>query len=147
VFDEWCTRSADYAGLKLHLTNELGWTMFCPPGSPARTVRNWPVQACGSAILHTAVLLAERRGIEIVAPVHDALMAQCRVEDLHDVSAALDRCMRDASALMLEGYEIPTGDEGGKWLIRPGQRFYDKRGAAMWAAINRLLNTLEAKTA
>jgi hypothetical protein len=147
VFDEWCARSADYAGLKLHLTNELGWSVLCPPGSPVRTIRNWPVQACGSAIMHTVCLLAERRGIEIVAPVHDAFMAQCRVEDLEEVSIALDRCMRDASALMLDGYEIPTGDEDGKWLIRPGQRFHDKRGATMWAEINRLLDKVEAKTA
>jgi hypothetical protein len=147
VFDEWCARSADYAGLKLHLTNELGWSVLCPPGSPVRTIRNWPVQACGAAIMHTVCLLAERRGIEIVAPVHDAFMAQCRAEDLEDVSRELDRCMRDASKLMLDGYEIPTGDEDGKWLIRPGQRFFDKRGAAMWGEINRLLDKVEVKTA
>jgi hypothetical protein len=80
VFGDWCANVADYAGLNLHLTNELGWSVFCPPGSPGRTIRNWPVQACGSAIMHTVCLLAERRGIEIVAPVHDAFLAQCRLE-------------------------------------------------------------------
>jgi hypothetical protein len=147
VFGDWCSNTADYAGLKLRLTNKLGWSVHCPPGSPARTIRNWPVQACGSAIMHTVCLLAERRGIEIVAPVHDAFLVQCRLEDIADVSVALDRCTRDASAVILDGYEIPTGDENGKWLIRPGQQFYDKRGAVMWAEINQLMDSLDRRRA
>jgi DNA polymerase I len=48
-FCAWCEENADFAGLNLYLTNELGWTVQCPPGSPPRTIRNWPVQSCGSA--------------------------------------------------------------------------------------------------
>jgi hypothetical protein len=166
VFCDWCDKVADRAGLTLHLTNELGWTMQCPPGSPTRTVRNYLVQSCGSAIMHTLSLLAERRGIEIVAPVHDGFLAQGPVEDIHDVSAALDRCMRDASAFVLRGPELPTSDDEGMNLILPAHadtrpvpevfqasphifrgRFYDKRGAKMWAEIDRLLTKLDRKSA
>ena len=166
TFCDWCDNVADWAGLHLYLTNELGWTMQCPPGSPARTVRNYLVQSCGSAIMHTLCILAERRGIEIVAPVHDGFLAQGPTTDIHDVSAALDGCMRDASALVLRGYELPTSDDDGMNLILPAHsdvrpvpttlastphifrgRFYDKRGAKMWAEINRLLIKFDRRTA
>jgi DNA polymerase I len=119
-----------------------------------------------SAVLHTLSILADRRGIKIVAPVHDGFVAQGPASDMRDVSAALDRCMRDASACILRGYELPTSDDNGMNLIMPAHmdtrpvpqafqaapaifrgRFFDKRGATMWAAINRLLNKLETKTA
>ena len=165
-FCDWCDAIADYAGLKLCLINKLGWSVHCPPGSPPRTVRNWPVQACGSAVMHAFCILAERRSIEVVAPIHDAFLAQCRMADACDVSMELDRCMRDASAVVLRGYELPTSDDDGMGLILPAYadtrpvpalfatapqmfrgRYYDKRGAAMWAEINRLLIKLERRSA
>ena len=81
--------------------------------------------------MHTACLLADRRGIEIVAPIHDAFVAQCDARDVKDVSAALDRVMRDASAVVLRGYELPTDYQ----IVRPGGRYFDKRGKAMWETV------------
>ena len=76
-----------------------------------------------------AVILAEQRGIDIVAPIHDAFLAEGPAADIADISIDLDRVMRDASAVVLRGYELPTGDETGP--IMPGERYFDKRGAAM----------------
>ena len=86
----------------------FGWVMQCPPGTNPRTVRNFPMQSTGSEILHVACIMAERRSIPIVAPVHDAVMVETAVGDVEEVSAALDRVMRDASAVVLRGYELPT---------------------------------------
>jgi hypothetical protein len=70
-------------------------------------------------------------------------MAQCPLEEVEDVSTALDRCMRDASALVLRCYELPTDEQ----RILPGQRYFDERGEAMWTTVTNLLNKLEEKTA
>jgi DNA polymerase I-like protein with 3'-5' exonuclease and polymerase domains len=111
-----------------------------------RTIRNFPIQSTGAEILHVACVLAERRGIEIVAPVHDALMAEADADCAEDVSAALDRVMRDASAVVLRGYELRTDVQ----TIGEGQhhqRYYDDRGIEMWTKVTGLLNTLESKAA
>jgi hypothetical protein len=50
---------------------------------------------------------------------------------------------RDASSLVLRGYEIPTD----KQVIRPGARYYDDRGVEMWSTVERLLTELEARNA
>jgi DNA polymerase family A len=134
VFFDYAERILDHAGLYGEIRSTGYWRMICPVDINPNCVRNFPVQSCGAEILRTAVILAERRGIQIVAPVHDALMAQCPVADAEDVSAALDRTMRDATAIVLRGYEIKSDEQ----IIRPGGRFFDKRGAKMWDRVSQL---------
>ena len=43
-------------------------------------------------------------------------MAEASVADADDVSRELDRTMRDASAVVLRGYELPTDEQ----RIQPG---------------------------
>jgi DNA polymerase I len=143
VFEDWAARVVDHAGLDLEIGTPLGWVMQCPSGINPRTVRNFPIQSTGSEVLHVACVLAERRGIEIVAPVHDAIMAQATTGQAEETSIALDRAMRDAAALVLRGYELPTDVQP----ILPGQRYYDERGKAMWETVNKLVTRREERTA
>jgi hypothetical protein len=64
--------------------------------------------------------------------------------------------MREASAIVLRGYEIPTDegeaigprlDEPRKGPILPGERYYDKDGMAMWNKLNELIDNLARKRA
>jgi DNA polymerase-1 len=69
-------------------------------------------------------------------------MAEAPIDQAEAVSAALDRCMRDASAIVLRGYELPTDVQ----LIgerQEHQRYYDDRGEAMWNTVMNLVNKLE----
>ena len=143
AFEAYIERAVDHAGILLEVSTPYGWTMQCPPGINPRTVRNFPIQSTGAEILHVASILAERRGIEVVAPVHDAIMAQAPLGQADDVSGALDRVMRDASAVVLRGYELPTDVQ----LIRPGQRYFDERGEVMWSTVTKLVNKLEQERA
>jgi DNA polymerase I-like protein with 3'-5' exonuclease and polymerase domains len=147
VFEDWAASVFDHAGLDLEIGTPFGWFMQCPPGINPRTVRNFPVQSTGAEILHVACLLAERRGIEIIAPVHDALMAEGPADQAEEISIALDQVMRDAPAVVLRGYELPTdtGDLNGP--ILPGQSYFDKRGAEMWETVSRLLAQQGARRA
>jgi hypothetical protein len=142
-FEAFAGRTLDRAGLNLEIGTEYGWFMRCPPGINPRTVRNFPIQSTAAEVLHVACILAERRGLQIVAPVHDALMAECALDEVDEVSMALDRVMRDASAIVLHGYELPTDVQ----IIRPGERFFDKRGAEMWDVISRLIARIEERRA
>jgi hypothetical protein len=155
-YEDYCASVADHAGLDMVLSSEFGWTVKVPPGTNPRTIRNWPIQTAGAEIMHVAVVLAERRGLPIIAPVHDALMAEGDPRTIVDISFELDRCMGDASAIVLRGYRIPTeeGQAMGHRLgeprvgpIYPGEHYYDKAGAKMWGEINRLIDDLERKHA
>jgi DNA polymerase-1 len=142
VFEDYARSVVEHAGLFLEVSTPYGWVMQCPSGINPRTVRNFPIQSSGAEVLHVACILAERRGIEVVAPVHDAIMAEAPIDQAEAVSAALDRCMRDASAIVLRGYELPTDVQ----LIgerQEHQRYYDDRGEAMWNTVMNLVNKLE----
>ena len=142
-FEDYAQNVLDYAGLNLEIGTPFGWWMQCPSGINPRTVRNFPMQSAGSEILHVACVLAERRGIEVVAPVHDAIMAECPADQVEELSAALDQVMGDAAAIVLRGYRLPTDRK----IIRPGERYVDDRGEAMWNTVTGLLTELERETA
>jgi DNA polymerase I len=143
AFESYAQRVVDHAGLTLETSTVFGWRMQCPPGIRMRTVRNFPIQSTASEVLHVACALAERRGVEIVAPVHDAIMAEGPADRADEIAATLDQAMRDAGTVVLRGYELPTD----KQLIRPGEHFFDKRGKEMWDTIAKLLVKLEARRA
>jgi hypothetical protein len=135
VFEDYARSVLDHAGLKLEIGTPFGWYMQCPSGINPRTVRNFPIQSTGSEILHVACILAERRGIELVAPIHDALLAEGPLDRAEELALALDRLMGDAAAVVLRGYRLPTDFQ----IIRPGERYYDERGETMWNTVVKLL--------
>jgi len=143
VFETYAKSVADHAGLQLEISTPFGWSMQCPSGMNARTLRNFPVQSTSAEILHVASVLAERRGIRIVAPIHDAFLIEAEADRAEEASAALDRLMRDASRVVLRGYELRTDVQ----IVRPGQRYFDKRGAKMWDTVTGLLAKLEERRA
>jgi DNA polymerase I len=134
-FEDYAEAILDHAGLNGFLLTEFGWFMRCPPGSNPRTLRNFPIQSTGSEILHVACILAERRGIEIVAPIHDAILVEGDLADAEELAEAVDRLMRGAAAVVLRGHELPTDRQ----IIKPGERYFDERGEAMWKTVNGLL--------
>ena len=142
VFEAYAQNVIDHAGLHLEVSTCFGWRMRCPSGMNQRTIRNFPIQSAGAEILHVAGILAERRGIRIVAPIHDAFVIECKAGEEQEASAALDRVMRDASRVVLRGYELNSDVQ----VVRAGGRFFDKRGLEMWSTVNRLLTKLERET-
>ena len=142
-FEEYCRNVLDRAGLDLEISTCFGWYMQCPSGINPRTVKNFPFQSSGAEVLHVACLLAERRKVAIVAPVHDAIMAEGPLSEADDLSRALDELMGDAAAIVLRGYRLPTDCQ----VIKPGEHYNDARGAAMWNVVTRLLAKLQRETA
>jgi DNA polymerase family A len=143
AFESYAQSVVDHAGLHLEVSTPFGWRMRCPSGINPRTVRNFPIQSAGAEILHVASVLAERRGIRIVAPIHDAFVAEVEAGQEEEASLALDRVMRDASRVVLRGYELGTDVQ----VVRAGERFFDERGLKMWTTVTELLAKLEARVA
>lgn len=139
VFEDYVRNVQAHAGLNLEICTELGWYMQCPPGINPSTVRNFPFQSAAAEIYHVAAILCERRGIKAVASLHDALFVEADAADRDDVDAELDRAMRDASAVVLQGHELRTDSQ----IIKAGEPLFNKHGASMWETINGLLTKLE----
>ena len=82
-----------------------------------------------------ACCLGTERGIEICAPVHDAVLICAPLDRLEADVARMQEAMREASRIVLDGFELGTDAD----VIKYPNRFSDERGAVMWARVMTLI--------
>ena len=66
--------AVDTAMLGRPLHTVFGWRVHVGENSNPRALRNFPMQANGAEMLRIACCLTTERGIEVCAPVHDAVL-------------------------------------------------------------------------
>jgi hypothetical protein len=137
TFWQWSDRAVDHAMLGNPLATAFGWQVrVSGDDANARSLRNFPMQANGAEMLRLACCLGTERGIEICAPVHDAVLICAPLDRLgHDVATMQD-AMREASREVLGGFELGTDAA----IVRFPDRYMDPRGRVMWGRIMKLLN-------
>ena len=95
VFWRWSDAAVDHAMLTGGLHTVFGWRVQVPAHSNDRSLRNFPMQANGAEMLRLACCLATERGIEVCAPVHDAVLICAPLERLDaDVARMQAPCGR-----------------------------------------------------
>jgi DNA polymerase-1 len=95
---------------------------------------NFPMQATCAEILRWACIYATEEGIEVLAPVHDALLVGGPTEQIEEIVNRTQAHMDRASELVL-GFAMRTD---AKIIKYPG-RFTDPRGVETWNKIMKLL--------
>ncbi|MGZ4979610.1 MAG: hypothetical protein ACXV8O_20945 [Methylobacter sp.] len=86
------------------------------------------MQANGAEMLRLACCLMTERGIKVCAPVHDAVLIEAPLTELDQAITTAKDCMKEASHIVLDGFELNTDHE----LVRYPDRYMDKRGQKMW---------------
>jgi DNA polymerase I-like protein with 3'-5' exonuclease and polymerase domains len=140
VFWSWSDRALDYAMLKGGLHTVFGWRARVGPDANGRSLRNFPMQANGAEMLRLACCLATERGIEVCAPVHDAVLIAAPLDRLEAHIAGMTEAMREASRVVLEGFELGTDAA----VVRYPDRYMDERGTQMWERVMALLDQLKS---
>ena len=107
-----------------------------PTVSNERSLRNFPMQANGAEMLRLACCLATERGIQVCAPVHDAVLICAPLERLEADVAQMQEAMCEASGIVLNGFELGTDAHA----VRYPDRYMDERGEAMWGRVMDLIN-------
>lgn len=121
------------------LQTVFGWTIHIGEDPNPRFLRNYIMQSNGSEMMRIAACLATERGIEVVAPVHDALMICAPLDRLDYDIARMQQAMAEASSIVLGGPAIRTDVA----ITRYPDRFMDERGAVMWDRVMELITTAE----
>ena len=141
VFWGWSERAVDYAMLTGSLHTVFGWRVQVPPDANTRSLANFPMQANGAEMLRLACCLATEQGIEVCAPVHDAVLICAPLDRLDPDVARMQDAMREASSVVLDGFELGTDAE----IIRYPDRYADPRGAVMWERVMKLIHEQQGK--
>jgi DNA polymerase I len=79
------------------------------------------------------------RGIEVCAPVHDALLICAPLDRIETDVATACAAMAEASRAVLAGFELRTEAK----VVRCPDRYMDKRGKQMWDTVSQLVHTTD----
>jgi DNA polymerase-1 len=143
-FWTWSDGACDRALTCNELRTVFDWTMHYGPDTKInpRSIRNWPMQAHGAEMLRLACVLATERGLRIIAPVHDALVAEARLEDLESTVEALQAAMVEASRIVLGSFALRSEVKTFSYPDRfKDDRFKDGcgKGKDMWNLVLSLI--------
>jgi hypothetical protein len=143
VFWQWSDANVATALLCGGLHTVFGWQARAGKGANPRSLQNFPMQANGAEMLRLACCYATEQGIEVVAPVHDAVMICAPLDRLEADIAAMREAMAKASRVVLDGFEIGTDVSITRWP----DRYMDPRGKVMWDKVIDLVRRQAGKAA
>lgn len=130
-FWRWSDAVQDQAILVGRLHTVFGWTVHAGEQPNPRSLRNFPMQGNGAEMMRLACCLATERGIGLCCPVHDALLIEANVGEIDSAVEATQQAMREASELVLDGFQLRTDAK----IVCYPDRFSDKRGQVMWETV------------
>jgi DNA polymerase I len=117
------------------LYTAFGWRVHISSVANARSLRNFPMQANGAEMLRLACCLGTERRVEIVAPVHDAVMICAPLDRLDSDIQVMRAAMAEASRMVLSEFELASDVQ----VTRYPDRYGDERGDVMWKRVMALL--------
>jgi len=134
-FWKWSDSAVDEAVLGGRLWAGFGWQIQTQSELNDRSLRNFPMQANGAEMLRIASILLTEAGIQVCAPVHDALLIEAPLENLDQAITTTKSLMQEASRIVLDGFELGSDVKE----VRYPDRYMDKRGAVMWNKVMHLV--------
>ena len=138
-FWRWSESAVDHAMLYGYLQTVFGWCVNVGPDVNPRSLANFPCQANGAEMLRLACALMTERGVGLCAPVHDAVLVEGPTATIGLTIAHAQAAMREASAIVLGGFELDTDAE----TVCYPERFQDERGSEMWKLVIDVLTELD----
>ncbi len=140
TFWAWSNAAVDFAMFTGSLHTVFGWQIHVGDNPNPRSLRNFPAQANGAETLRLACCLGTERGVQICAPVHDAVLICSPLDRLEDDIATMRAAMAEASRIVLGGFELRTDATR---ILYP-HRFQDPRGIGMWRQVMELIGKRRA---
>jgi DNA polymerase-1 len=139
MYWRWSDGVANHAFSLNRLHTVFGWNLRVGPCATEPSLRNFPMQANGAEMLRLASTIAIEGGLEICAPIHDALLLQAPTRDAAEHIARLQAAMAQASEIVLGGPRLKTSAD----VFDYPNRYLDPRGRFMWDTVQRLLKRID----
>jgi hypothetical protein len=79
-------------------------------------------------MLRIACILIAKENIKICAPVHDAILIESKAEDIERDVEIAQSCMKEASRIILNGFELNSDVE----IFKYPQRFLNPSSEEFW---------------
>jgi hypothetical protein len=142
-FARWRRDTVDHALLSGHMRTAFDWRRRGCTGARPTELMNWPIQSAGSHLMQFVCIAATEVGIEVACPVHDGFVIVSPLDRLDQDVEHMREIMQRASEVVTGGLRIRVDAK----VVRPGGRYMDDRGRAMWDKIAELLRREEERKA
>lgn len=133
-FWRWIEARIAHADLQGWLQTMFGWRVRTRFPNQSRFAMNFPMQGNGAEMLRAACCYLVEAGIQVDAPVHDALLIEADLADIDQAILDAKECMANASRIVLDGLALRTE----ALVIRYPDRFRVEKGRAMWTLVSEL---------
>ena len=117
----------------------FGWNLRVKPDLNPRSLRNFPMQANSADMLRIACVLIAQKNIQICAPVHDAILIESTIENIERDVEVTQSCMREASRILLNGFELNSEAE----IFKYPHRFLSATSEEFWHQVMAIKDRLE----
>jgi len=141
-FWQWSQAATDTAMLRGYLDTVFGWRLHVTSDTRPTSLLNHPMQSNGAEMLRLACCYLVEAGIELCAPIHDAVLIEAPAGEIEHAVTQAQRLMRKAARVVTGGVEIGTDAE----IVRYPDRYQDARGVDMWRRVMALVDRIEAAT-
>jgi len=135
TFWRWSDDVVAHARLSGEMRTVFGWRRRDGRGAETRSLLNWPMQSHGSEMLRLACIAMTEAGIEVAAPVHDAVLIVAPLPQLEELAAQARELMIQASRAVTGGVALRVDTR----LVTWPERYQDPRGLEMWTRVMRIL--------
>jgi DNA polymerase I len=127
----WSDAALNFGAFFGYQESVFGWRNHVFPNPNPQSLRNFPMQANGAEMLRIACCLTVGRGVQVCAPIHDALLIAAPKTEIEHAVQLTERAMAEASAQVLDGFCLRTEHK----IVRAPCRYWDKRGKATFQKI------------
>ena len=138
-FWKWSDGVVDHVMLTGCIQTTFGWKHSIDVGPNARSIRNFPMQANGAEILRLTCISATESGINVCAPIHDALLIEAPETEIEAAVLATQSIMAQASAVVLNGFILKSDAE----IFRHPNRLLSHQSRKMWDTVWAIIDDFE----
>jgi DNA polymerase-1 len=139
-FWDWSDGVFNGAVASNRLMTLYGWQVRIKPDLNPRSVRNFPMQATAAEMLRIACILIHEQGVQLCAPVHDAILIEAPDDEIDAHARIAQDCMNRASEIVLYGFRV-TGEIR---ILRYPDRFLDDDSRPFWDQVMALVKRAKA---
>jgi len=136
----WNRRILDQGFGSGQLKTTFGWQRFVASDAKPASVGNFPVQGNGAEMLRLAIIKMHEAGIQVAAPIHDAVLVEGSCENIQEIVSTTQLCMREASTIILNGFELESDV---KVVTYPDRYMDEDRGVQFWNNVMSLIGREE----
>lgn len=138
TFWKWSDSTLDFAKINKYFTTVYGWKIQIKADANPRSVRNFPMQATGAEILRAALIMLDKEGIQVCAPIHDAILIEAPIDIIEEEVKRAQEIMKKTTSVILDGFELNSDVS----IYKFPQRYMDERGSEIWELVTETVSKI-----